>query len=296
MKLALFADVHGRLGLMLHLMRNWQLVHASQLDAALIAGDLGCFPDPSKFDRATKRWVERDSEEGGFSKFFTSPLAEVERLFEGEFGVQCPVLFVPGNHEDYDYIIATGAQSAARNAPQNTFPVGCYKRVHCVRDGAIVEIHGQDNARLRITGIWGIENARAGAPYKIKTDAVQHGKKSFDVLLTHDAPAEAYSHGGSALITKVIRSCQPSIHLFGHVHPIGGTHEFSLPDCPTKSFVLENVVFGTRGRDGLNGSMGLLDWDGSTAKVEIVRESWLSQMRPGNWELFTPQRLPDAHA
>jgi hypothetical protein len=169
--------------------------------------------------------------------------------------------------------------------------VDCYQRVHCVRDGAIVEIHGQDKARFRIAGIWGIENARAGAPYRIKTGAVQQlvteGNRSFDLLLTHDAPAEAYPQGGSALITRVIRSCQPSIHLFGHVHPIGDMHELSLPDCPTKSFVLKSVSFGTPGRDGLIGSMGLLDWDGSTAKVEIVRESWLSQLRPGNWEQFT---------
>src|SRR5581483_4576115 len=189
MKLALFSDIHGHLRLMLRLIRNWQLVHATRLDAALIAGDLGCFPDPSKFDRATRRWVERDPEEAGFSKYFASPVAEVERLFEGEFGVHCPILFVAGNHEDYDHLGAAGVQGPARGAPQDTFPVDCYRRIHCVRDGAIVEIHGEDQARLRIAGLWGIENTRAGAPYKIKADAVHQlvteGNGAFDLLLTH---------------------------------------------------------------------------------------------------------------
>lgn len=275
-------------------MRNWQHLHASRLDAALIAGDLGCFPDPAKFDRATQRWAERDPEQAGFSKYFVSPMVEIAQLFDGEFGIQCPILFVPGNHEDYDHLVSASAQSPARDAPQNTFPVDCYKRLHGVRDGAVVEIRGHDTVRLRIAGIWGIEKTRPRAPYKIKTHAVQQttqGKRSFDLLLTHDAPAEGYPEGGSALVTSVIRSCHPSIHMFGHVHPIGGVHEFSLRNCPTRSFILEGVSFGRYGKVGLIGSMGLLDWDGSTGKVEIVSEDWLSQIGPGNWEQFTPLRV-----
>ena len=45
MKLVLFSDVHGRLRIVLHLIRRWQMAHKIYLDGALIAGDLGCFPD-----------------------------------------------------------------------------------------------------------------------------------------------------------------------------------------------------------------------------------------------------------
>ena len=86
--------------------------------------------------------------------------------------------------------------------------------------------------RLRVAGIWGIENARQGTPYKINASVVQklaeRGRNSFDFLLTHDVPAETYPHGGSPLITQAIRACEPSIHLFGHVHA-RGTREFALP-------------------------------------------------------------------
>ena len=44
MKIALFSDVHGRLRVVLRLIRCWQMAHRTYLDGALIAGDLGCFP------------------------------------------------------------------------------------------------------------------------------------------------------------------------------------------------------------------------------------------------------------
>jgi hypothetical protein len=67
MKVALFSDVHGHLRIVLHLIRNWQIEHNSHLDGALIAGDLGCFPDSSKLDKATRRWVAVDPEQAGFT-------------------------------------------------------------------------------------------------------------------------------------------------------------------------------------------------------------------------------------
>lgn len=104
------------------------------LDAVLIAGGLGFFPDPSKFDKATKRWIERDPEEAGFAKYFTTPVAEVERLFEPELGefsaIRCPILFVARNHEDYDYIWSASKQAPAVErhpvAPSSMNEVGCW--------------------------------------------------------------------------------------------------------------------------------------------------------------------------
>jgi Icc-related predicted phosphoesterase len=296
MKAALFSDVHGHLRVLLHLIRNWQIAHATHLDAALIAGDLGCFPDPSKFDRATKRWIVRDPEEAGFAKYFTTPLAEVERLFEPEFGefsaIRCPIVFVPGNHEDYGYIESASKKAPAPNAPENTFPVDCYKRFHCLRDGAFTTLLGEDSVRLRVAGIWGIENARKDAPYQIKNSTVQQLRtqgQTFDLLLTHDAPAEGYPTGGSRLITQVIRACCPEIHLFGHVPPINGIHEYALTGSRTKLFVLKTVSFGMDQSEGLAGAMGILEWNGSRAGTEVVKDDWLQQMYSSNWERTLPE-------
>ena len=193
-----------------------------------------------------------------------------------------------GNHEDYDYLASASKQAPAPGAPTKTFPVDCYGRFHCIHDGAVVTIRDQQNSGLRIAGVWGIENARAKAPYKLKSMAVQQlqagGKQSFDLLLTHDAPAEAYPFGGSALITQIIKTICPKIHLFGHVHPIHERHEFSIADAPTRSLVFKDVSFGEDGSGGLVGSMGLLEWKGPLPKIEIVKEDWMKRMRPRNWE------------
>jgi hypothetical protein len=268
------------------------MAHQTYLDGALIAGDLGCFPDITRIDHATRRWMEIDPEEAGFSRFFVRPQAVIEGLFRSEYGefsdVRCPIYFVPGNHEDYEFLNDNRMATA-----QKTFTVDCYRRLHCIRDGAIVQIQGRDGNCLRIAGIWGIENTKPQAPYKINGASTKQleslGKDKFDVLLTHDAPAEAYPDMGSKLITRVIRACQPSIHLFGHVHPIRGRHEFSLAGSRTESFILKDVSFGKSRRADLSGSLGILDWDGLVARVNVATDPWLKQMHYQTWE----QVLPD---
>jgi predicted phosphodiesterase len=78
MKIALFSDVHGHLRIVLHLIRNWQMAHQTRLDAGLVAGDLGVFPDLAKLDKATRHWMETDLEQAGFSQFFTQPQQTVD--------------------------------------------------------------------------------------------------------------------------------------------------------------------------------------------------------------------------
>ena len=118
MKIALFSDVHGHLRILLRLIRNWQIAHSSHVDAALIAGDLGCFPDTSKFDRATKRWIDRDPEEAGFAKYFTTPLPEVERLFEPEFGEFLPFVVPFSLCQETTRIMTTLRPPADRSLPK----------------------------------------------------------------------------------------------------------------------------------------------------------------------------------
>jgi hypothetical protein len=51
--------------------------------------------------------MEMDPEEAGFSRYFVQPEAAIESLFKPEYGefsdVRCPIYFVPGNHEDYEF-------------------------------------------------------------------------------------------------------------------------------------------------------------------------------------------------
>ena len=39
----------------------------------------------------------------------------------------------------------------------------------------------------------------------------------------------------------------------------------------------------------LVGAVGILNWNGTSAGIEIVNDAWLHQMRAGNWEQVCPK-------
>jgi Icc-related predicted phosphoesterase len=297
MKIALFSDVHGKLRIVLRMLQCWQIEHRTFLDGALLAGDLGCFPDETRFDKATRRWIERDPEEAGFPRYFMRPKTEIEKVFQGvheheEFAlVRCPILFVAGNHEDFAYLQECRKAGPVPGMP-HTFPVDCYRRIHCIDNGHIAPLRGADGCQLRVAGLWGVENSPAGSPKAISKDAAstlaRSGKGSFDVLLTHDAPGHSYTgHAASSTISEVLRTCEPPLHVFGHAHPVDGRHEFAAAPIRTRSWIFEDVGFGKKGNGNLVGAMGILTWEPSHAdslwSVEIVRDTWASAMRQRSW-------------
>jgi Icc-related predicted phosphoesterase len=304
MKIALFSDVHGRLRIMLRMLQCWQIQHNTFLDGALLAGDIGCFPEESRFDKATRRWVERDPEEAGFLRYFMRPKGEIEAVFDGikeldEFSaVKCGIYFVPGNHEDYEYIHACRAKAAKGGNALGSFPVDCYSRLRCIENGTVIKLRGGDGMVLRVGALWGIENAKEGSPKKISEGAaeslIQRRGGKMDLLLTHDAPAHSYTaYSGSRTISRVLEACNPGLHLFGHVHPADGCYEFKAEPLQTRSWIFEDVGFGRNCDGNLKGSMGILSVDSVDGKpefnVEVVEDEWLSKMRFKSWEYVWPE-------
>ncbi len=299
MKVALFSDIHGRFRVVLRMLRCWQLAHQARLDGALIAGDTGCFADVSRFDGATRKRCMQQPEEAGFSKYFVQPLPEVWSMIRQDpklgaySSLEFPILFVPGNHEDFDFLASCSKQGPASNGPARTFPVDCYQMFHCIKNGTVTSLSAMDNTSIRIAGLWGIEQGRADAPYVISEEAVEmlmiQGPGSFDVLLTHDAALDAYSGGrGSMLIAELIRFCEPPFHLFGHVKPREGRYEYNLEGTRTRSIHLNQVTFGKNSESNLADAMAILTWDGKQGEVEIVQDEWLSRMRSHNWDRVLP--------
>ncbi|MBA4389250.1 MAG: hypothetical protein C0404_14850 [Verrucomicrobia bacterium] len=300
MKVALFSDVHGRLRIMLHLLQCWQMEHRTMLDAALLAGDVGCFPDVSRFDKATRRWIERDPDEAGFPEYFMQPRSEIEDVFQGEpahgefSAVRCPVFMVAGNHEDFEFLNNCRNSGPAQGMPKHTFPVDCYGRIHCIENGQIVRIEGQDGTSLRIAGLWGVEKAADHEPKKISakaaTQLMGNGQGSFDLLVTHDAPNHSYlGHASSETISVVLEMCRPPLHLFGHAHPVNGQHEFFTEHIPTHSWIFEDVCFGKQCTGNLERAMGLLTWNSpEDHKIEMVTSPWLGSMRHRTWSHVWP--------
>jgi len=300
MKIALFSDVHGRIRIMLHVLQCWQIQHRTMLDAAILAGDVGCFPDTSRFDKATRRWIERDPDEAGFPVYFMSPKAEIEEMFRGteehgEFSaVRCPIFIVAGNHEDFDYLSECRSSGPADGMPQHTFPVDCYRRIHCIENGHVIQFNGQDGTSLRIAGLWGVENTPDHTPQKISREAADQliagGPRSHDLLVTHDAPRHSYTgHSASPAISQVLQACLPPLHLFGHAHPVDGQHEFHADPIPTRSWILEDLCFGKECNGNLENALGLLTWETKRQDIEVVADDWLKQMRHRTWKHVWPE-------
>jgi hypothetical protein len=70
----------------------------------LQVGDLGYFPDPSRFDRATKRHAGKDSLEYG-AWLVAEPSEEADAVFAEE---RCPgaLWFTARNHEDHELLVS----------------------------------------------------------------------------------------------------------------------------------------------------------------------------------------------
>ena len=70
MNIAVFADLHGRVLLAFQLCARWERETGEKIDLILQAGDLGAFPDMSRLDKATRRYIEKDPTERGFLDHF----------------------------------------------------------------------------------------------------------------------------------------------------------------------------------------------------------------------------------
>src|SRR5678815_415295 len=119
--IAIFGDPHGHFRLLFECCRRWQLASGVHLDAILVCGDIGYFPDLTKLDKATKRFAERDPEELGIAEYFRLPqplrqdslLEETLHGIPADLGtVRCDVICCHGNHEDFEELAKVTGNSA----------------------------------------------------------------------------------------------------------------------------------------------------------------------------------------
>lgn len=124
---------------------------------------------------------------------------------------RCPVLYVPGNHDE---------------RYTRTPPEGC----DCI-DGGIVEYNG-----VRFVGLGGCRKYRPGT-FQRSERKMEHMMRKlrwklkrlggFDVLVTHASPegigdGEDYAHRGFACFLPFLDKYRPPIMVHGHVHLFAG--------------------------------------------------------------------------
>ena len=108
MRVAVFADIHGKFLLPFKLVHLYQQETGNRIDHILQCGDMGAFPDLAAMDKATLRHARRDRDELGFHDDFLRVKPGIARfLDELDVDMTC----VRGNHEDHDFLDGLGCYS-----------------------------------------------------------------------------------------------------------------------------------------------------------------------------------------
>jgi hypothetical protein len=290
---AVFGDVHGRVALMMTLSKLWQDHSQTKLDGILQVGDMGAYPDHSRLDSATVRHAKRDPDELDYINY----ISETDS-YRSVFGaLETPVVFVRGNHEDFEYL----------SQFRQPAPVDPWGRITYVPNGHCYELVS-DTGQVRIASFGGIapklETCARGQKSRdsfgksrqrsernpkrftrAEAEKAFLGARDIDILMTHAGPEMPDFSAGSVLLRKLCDRLQPRVHLFGHHHRVYGPAKGPVGECLVG---LEHVDFDRQG-DLKEGCWGILEV--SEDKVdfhfgELDRYPWRNWIRRDTYRQF----------
>ena len=285
--IAVLGDLHGHLTLAFRLLRQWEIEHGEKIDFILQVGDLGCYPDPFNLDNTTKRFAERDPDELGFMNHYYYGSPESDAILgtrsTSRFRLDADLLFVKGNHEDFDFLIGLEGSNGIPIA------VDQHERILYLRNGDCYEIYLGETVKAPVIGALGgvARNGRCSrnpcSPFYTgeEIESIRATEELLDILLTHDTTYGAiFDEAGSRDILKILHELQPVYHFCGHYHKYG--REVTV-DCETQSYQLNEVNF--RNPRLLNpGCFGILRWqDRERNSFELVDESWMGKYTRFNY-------------
>jgi len=292
MNIAIFADVHGKLLLAFKLCARWQKETGKRIDLILQAGDLGAFPDETRMDHATRKYIERDPTEAGFLQHFTHHDPAVAAVLAE---TDCPLVFVRGNHEDHAWL-----DELEQQHPEGAiFPVDPYQRVYNLKTG-IPWTFKKGKQQITVLGIGRISPASVEAdpqqgkyiqPYESER-VYQLPDMPIDVLLTHhsrrnfvvlERGIKIKASTGMREIEHILDHDRPAYHFFGHYGgPAQVCFDFNRVTLSVEVVSLKKKHGGTV-LDA--GSMGLLHWGTSEQPTfEVLKAPWLKEYTAHTWE------------
>ena len=213
MRIAIFADIHGKILLPFKLVDLYQQQFDKSIDLILQCGDIGAFPDLNNLDKATIRHAKNDSDELGFHDDFMIENTEI-RQFLDELDI-CMVC-VRGNHEDHEYL----NELEAKYPNVSRFPIDTYNRVFVCKTGW-KQTFSTNEQTLTFVGIGRIGDRKGRThqqfiqPYEQKKlQKLLKTKDDFDLLITHDKDDSSERGYGSAEIRRVLDKHHFPIPLF----------------------------------------------------------------------------------
>jgi predicted phosphodiesterase len=215
MKIAIFADIHGKFLLPFKLVDLYQKETSCQIDLILQCGDMGAFPDIENLDKATLRHASRDRDELGFYDDFVKEKPEI-RQFLNELNLN--MICVRGNHEDHNFL----NELEEKETDNSIFPIDAYQRVWVCKSAQKQEF-SKNGEKLTFVGIGRIGDRKDRKHQEFIQDYERkeinkliQTKDSFDLLITHDYGDLSQRGFGMPEIRKVLDNVIFSYHFYGH--------------------------------------------------------------------------------
>lgn len=269
MRIGFMGDVHGLAFHALAIAGIWQREGAN-LDLLIQVGDMGAYPDPTRTDEASARYLEVDPAQADFGRLLTADGDLAERVRQLRSSLPGSLHFIRGNHEDFEWLDGLEVDPVL-----GTAAVDASDALRFIPDGTVLEFDG-----VRLAFLGGAEEAPGPAGLD---DATYHSVMalepgSIDVLVSHQGPY-GLTKGfrgdlqGSPALTSLLEYLQPTYHVAGHVHELVGP----LPVGSTTYLGLSSLSAVTRWKPdarGLQlGCMGVLDTKRLT--LEPLLDDWL---------------------
>lgn len=282
MRVAIFSDVHGKILLPFKLVDLYQQSSGNKINFILQCGDLGAYPSLENMDKATIRHAERDPDELGFHRDFTTIKPSIKSFLDN---LNINMICVRGNHEDHDYLDELEKQNVS--APN--FPIDAYKRVWICKSGVKQKLTVNDET-ITFVGIGRIGDRKGRTDkrfiqdYERKAiDALLKTNDSFDLLITHDKDDSSQRGYGMAEIRKTLDNIIFHYHFYGHT----GEHFKQETDYNriTQSIKIKELEFGPSGILPA-GCMIVLEKNKNNEFIlEVVSQSLTNQLTKYNWRL-----------
>ncbi|MCU0425718.1 MAG: metallophosphoesterase [Candidatus Kapabacteria bacterium] len=285
LRFAVFADIHGKVLLPFLMVREFAEEYGETIDAILQCGDVGAFPDPEKFDKATLKHAKHNRDELGFFDDFTKRYDHTEAVLR-RLGVD--MYCVRGNHEDHDFLDEL-EQQLGEDAW--AFPIDCYKHVFMLKSGVVMPFR-YFGTTLNVLGIGRIGDRKNRTEARFIQDYERERiaetirqKPHIHVLLTHDTADDMTEQGyGMKELRTVLDELIPEVHFFGHT---GKPYTARLDNNElTQSVKIKELEFDAEGALP-EGCMVILTFetDGKLS-FEAVPKEFTDKFTQSNWQRF----------
>lgn len=279
MKIALFADIHGKILLPFKLVDLYQKETGEVIDLILQCGDIGAFPDLDNLDKATIRHAKKDRDELGFHDDFVVVKPTIKAFLE-ELNID--MICVRGNHEDHDFLDELEKQ----HPNESLFPIDVYQKVFVCKTG-FVQHFEKDDDELLFIGIGRIGDRKGRKDEKFIQDYERRQLKKliksngmYDLLITHDKDDMSERGYGSAEIREVLDNIIFQYHFYGHTgQPFNIETDYN---GITQSVKIKELEFNHSGVLP-KGCMIILTKKSDSIELEVIEQRLTNQLTKFNW-------------